>query len=731
MKRKLKLTRQLEAADCGPACLHMIANYYGRNCTIDEIKQSCEMTRLGISMLDIRRCASLIGLECFSVKVNAESLVRMPCPAILYFKRGHFVVLERIRDTSKGSEYVIADPENGRIKLHQEDMENGFFSDGYGIAAMFAPDPDYDGKDSLVKLREKSGLLRKTIIDIFIPRRKKLLIIALLSLITVAANWAMPLLLKTTIDEGILNRDMGVVCIMLIAQLAFFLGFLLSNTVSSIVAIKTGMQISIDFISNYFNKIISLPISFFDMGQRTDLIRKLGDLSRIQSFTSGEIVSFVLALLNIIVFSSLLLYYNPVIFLIFIGFSIVSFFYNSHFIKKRKLIDYASFSINSERDNLIHELVTGMHEIKLNNAQKARISHWRNLENKSNSVQLKALFNDNYLSSGGNIFSRLRDITITGLCAFMVIEGDLSMGIMMMISFLLGQLSGPISQTIGFIKSLQDVKLSYKRLENVYEQLEEENLDNTKNIENGDILFSGVSFKYKGAGNPNVLNNIDLTIPKGKITAIVGASGSGKSTLLKLILGFYPPSSGDIYVSSYKITDLNLNTWRGKWGVVLQDGRIFSGTVAENIAIADETPDPDKLRYACEIACIYDKIKSLPMQFNTRIGETGIELSGGEKQRILIARAVYKNPDYILLDEATSSLDASTEKKIMKNLYDFYKGRTVVIIAHRLSTVKNAHNIVFLDNGCIVEEGTHQELLAAKGRYHDLVGNQLEIEVSV
>ena len=729
MGRKIKITRQLEANDCGPACLHMIARFYGRECSLDEIKRSCEMTRIGISMRDIRDCASLIGLETFTVKVNMEELSRMPCPAILYLRHGHFIVLEKIsKSRKKGTIFHIVDPENGRVKLLEEGMRESFIAGAYGMAALFAPVPDFDGENRLTKPEKKTGTLKKSIINIFLPRKLRFLLIALLSLATVAANWAMPLLLKTTIDEGIINRDIGIVGLMLLVQLIFFVGFMTANTVATLVATKTGMLVGMDFIADYFNKIISLPISFFDYGLRTDLIRKLGDLSRIQAFTSSETISIVLAVLNIFVFSAILLYYNPMIFSIFILFSILAFVYNAHFVKKRKYIDYAGFSVNSERENLVHELVTGMHEIKLNSAQKARMAQWSKLENKSNALRLKALYIDNYITNGGNLFSRLRDISLTGLCALMVIEGDMTMGIMMMVGFLLGQLAAPIAQIIEFSKSFQDVKLSYRRLERVYEHPEEPNSNDTAEVESGDIVFSRISFRYRGSSNPFVLKDVDFTVTEGRVTAVVGATGSGKTTLLKLILGFYPPTSGTIYVNGKELAHLNPDRWRRKWGVVMQDGRIFSGTVAENIALSDETPDFNRLAYACKVACIIDKIDSLPMKFNTRIGETGLELSGGEKQRILIARAVYKNPEYLLFDEATSSLDAATERKIMDNLFDFYKGRTVVVIAHRLSTVRNADNIVFMDNGIIAEQGSHDELIAMKGKYHELVGNQLEMD---
>ena len=728
MRKRIRLTRQLEVNDCGPACLHMIADYYGRECSLEEIKSSCEVTRLGISMRDIKHCASLVGLETFVVKVTIEELKRMPCPSILYLKRGHFVVLERIRDRKKNVEFTIVDPENGRVKLQEDGMKECFLGGAYGLAALFAPMSDYTGKHGLTIPPKKQGLLKQTIKDILLPRKWKYVIIAFLSLITISANWAMPLLLKTTIDEGIMNHDIGIVSLMLISQLLFFIGFTTANTLSVWISTKTGILISMELMSNYFKKIISLPISFFDSGLKTDLIRKLADLSRLQLFTSNTFMTIILTILNILVLSVILMMYDMRVFTLFLLFSVVAIAYNQYFVRKRKYLDYAGFSVNSERDNLIHEFVTGMNEIKLHNAQNARTSQWYKLEDKANKLKLKTLYIDNYMTNGGGLFSRLRDIVLTGLCAYMVINGEMTLGGMMMISFVLGQLAGPITQIIEFSKTFQDVKLSYTRLEKIYEEPLEKNFDKEEEIENSSISFIDMSFRYLGSYNPLVLDRVNISIPLGKVTAIVGATGSGKTTLLKLLLGFYYPTKGKIIIGKKEITEVNLDKWRDKWGVVMQDGRIFSGTVAENIAFADEMPDYEKLCYACKVACIYDRINTLPMRFDTRIGETGLDLSGGEKQRLLVARAVYRNPEYLLFDEATSSLDAATERQIMENLFEFYEGRTVVVIAHRLSTVKNADNIIFLKNGEVTEQGTHEELLARKGAYYTLVGNQLETD---
>ena len=730
--KKLKLCWQLEANDCGPACIQMIAGYYGKKVSLRAVKSLCDMTKLGISVRDVVQCLDRLGFEVDSATVKIEEARRMPLPAIVYFKQGHFVVLESIKKTKDGLEYAVADPSYGKVKMREEDIVDKWMSNGWGVAVVMEPTEQFD--EVKIEDTDEEGtrrLMVSTAKSIFSDNKKNLLWVAFLTLLTVAANWAMPLLLKTTIDEGIMKKDINIVWMMLGAQFLFFIGFMVTGNISNMLSTRTSIRINIKMTSGYFAKIINLPIKFFDTGLRSDLIQRLSDLGRIQSFVTGSMMSIVFAILNVVVFSVLLLKYNWQVFVIFMLFSAASFAYNSYFMKKRKYIDYASFSISSERQNTIYEMVMGMPEVKINNAQQARISAWRKLEDKMNALTIRSVYLNYYMSNGVGLIGRLRDITLTAMCALLVIEGGMTMGTMMMISFLLGQLAGPVGQLTGFAQSVQDAKLSYGRINEVNGKPDEISEDDTKlpaaPLTEG-ISFDNVSFKYAGTSSPYVLRDITLDIPIGKVTAIVGASGSGKTTLLKLMLGFYLPEEGRLTVGGLQMKDIDLNTWREKCGVVMQDGRIFSGTVAENIALADERPSKERLEYATKVAAIDERIKALPMAFNTRIGETGIDLSGGEKQRLFIARAVYKKPEVIFFDEATSSLDANTERRIMENLKEFYKGRTVVIIAHRLSTVRHADKIVFMENGRIAEQGIHEELLKHDGPYKRLVKNQLELD---
>lgn len=726
---KLKLCWQMEGNDCGPACIQMITGYYGKMYSLKTIKTYCNMTRLGISLRDVVHCLTELGFYAVSVTVNQSEARRMPTPAILYLKRGHFVVLEKVVGKKGKYEYLIADPSYGKVKMTEEDLSEKWMTNGWGVAVVMEPTGKFGDVESAKDDNEVVNRFMKiTAKDIYHNHKHSLLWVAFLSLLVVVTNWAMPFLLKATIDQGIMLKDIGIVWTMLLAQFLFFIGFMISGNISSYLSTNTSIKINMRFTERYFSKIINLPMQYFDVGLRSDLIQRLSDLGRIESFVTGNLLSIVLAMLNVVVFSAILLYYNKQIFFLFIVFSLLLFLYNRHFMKKRKYLDYASFTIGSERQNNIYEMIMGMTEIKINNAQKARISVWHKIQEKTNRLVIKGLYLGYYMSNGTGLIGRVRDITLTAFCAVLVIEDNMSMGTMMMISFLLGQLTGPMGQLINFSQNIQDARLSYGRINEIYQKPEERadtDIDITREPITQGITFKNVAFKYAGLSSPYVLEDISLDIPIGKTTAIVGASGSGKTTLLKLILGFYSPDQGSILVNGIDLADIDLSTWRDKCGVVMQDGKIYSGTVAENIALADEEADTAKLQFAAEVACIDDRINILPMRFDTRIGETGIDLSGGEKQRIFIARAVYRNPDFIFFDEATSSLDANTERRIMHNLHEFCKGKTAVIIAHRLSTVKQADNIVFMDKGRIMEQGSHEQLLQHKGMYYNLVKNQL------
>lgn len=728
--KRVPYYRQISAIDCGPACLQMVTAYYGKKMSLQNIKSLCESTRIGVSVREMIGCCEKIKLQAVAVNVDMEDLKHMPLPAILYLKRGHFVVLDKIYRKKNDDYFRIIDPSRGRVSLQKSFLSEGFLSDNYGVAIALAPMEKFERGDftqnSLWKTMRKLQTKLWSILRLY---KQKYIYVLLLTMCVSLLNWAMPLLLKTTIDNGIMNKNVDHVMNLLLYQMIFFIGFAIVNTISSFISTKITLKTSVAFLMVYLEKIIRLPMQYFEVSQRTELLAKVSDLSRIQEFFTNSLSNILFAILNILFFSCILIVHNKAVFFIFMAFSLMTFCYKLYFSQKKKSYDYVNFSLHADKDNVTYEMMMGIQEIKLNNAQHARMNIWKKLEEKSNALQLRMMYIDAYASNGVGFLGKLRDIILTGMCALLVINEELSIGTMVMISFLLGQLAPSVSQLYSLVNDAIMIRLSAERLNEVFDAPDESDeapVSLKNKVVNKGISLEHVFFRYKGFGD-YVLKDIKLFVPKGKVTAIVGASGSGKTTLLKLLLGFYYPQQGTVRLDNDNIANIELDSWYTKCGVVMQDGKIFSGTVAENIAMADEHPSFEKMQHATRIACIDEKINKLPMKYQTRIGETGINLSGGEKQRLLIARAVYKNPEFFFFDEATSSLDATTEKVIMYNLRNFYSERTVIVIAHRLSTVKTADNIVFIDKGYIVEQGTHEELIEKKGYYYTLVNNQLEI----
>ena len=723
------LFRQLESSDCGPACIRMISAYYGKNYQMETLKTLCRQTRVGISIHDVINCLETIGFEAACVNIGWKEVSRMPLPAILYLKHGHFVVLEKMSIKRLSDLYALIDPAYGRVCLTKEKLEEKWMISGKGVAVVMSPKSDFLKIYPECAEKKQNGMFG-IIKGMICKYRKNFFWIFLLTFVVLVTSWAMPLLLGKSIDEGIMQKDIHIVWVLLISQFAFFIGYMISDNITDLITAKTGIRINLDLISRYLQKVIRLPIAFFDSTFRSDLIQRLNDQERLNSFITDNIIGMLFIILNILVFSIMMLLLNTDIFLLFVLFSVVSVIYNLFFLRKRKYLDYSLFTAESERRNMIYEIVMGMPDIKVNNAQQTRVAEWRKKEIRINKLQLESIYLNYYMSNGSNFIDRLKDIILTGLCAFYVIQDQITLGGMMMISYVLGQLSGPVNELIKFSQIVQDASLSNERLADIYEKPDE---NHEQMICLGDysfargIRFENVSFCYEGTHNRYALRRINLKIPLGKTTAIVGASGSGKTTLLKLLLGFYYPTEGRVYIDDKDISTVNLDSWRARCGVVMQNGFIFSGSVAENIALSDENPVLERLKYSAQIARISERIEALPMGYNTQLGETGLELSGGEKQRIHIARAVYRNPDFLFFDEATSSLDANTEQEIIDNLEQFCQDKTVVIVAHRLSTVKKADNIIVLDNGKIVEQGTHDVLTAQRGCYYQLVRNQLEL----
>lgn len=729
--RKFPVYRQLQSNDCGPTCIRMVCSFYQKRYSLKTIKRECNTTRLGSTIHDVLNGARSLGFAGAAIQISLPEAQRMPLPSILYWKQEHFVVLYKITEKNDTRLYHIADPSFGKIKISENIFLESFIENNdYGVAIVLEPTSDFfereEEKYSVFDTVKNISELAKSTIK---ANKNRFLLALVLAIMAMAINWVMPIIFQKIIDDGIGLKNLNLIKILATGQFMLFLGYIISNNLSNILLSKIGYKLGISFLSNYLHKLIKLPISFFDTKANSDLIQLVDDQDNMKYFLIYNLIKFLFSVSNLIVFSTILIYYNYWVFIAFLLFGIFSSIWTSFFLKKRKILNYMRFSAASESKSNIYELIMGMREIKINSAQKNKVNQVEKTQTKINEFHLKDLYLNYYNSLGISALNRLKDIVIIVFCAHLVVSDQMTLGVLMTISYLLGQLSEPFNQLLDFAKDFQYAKLSFDRLSEVQKVADEDN-DTRVSLPN-EIVYglslSNVSFKYSGSFSPYVLKNINVNIPKGKVTAIVGASGSGKTTLLKLLLSFYYPQEGGIFLDGIKMSNINSDEWRRKCGVVMQDGYMFSGTIMENIAIADEKSDLEKLRMAAKTACIDDFIEKLPMGYNTKIGNIGIDLSGGQKQRLLIARAVYKDPDFIFFDEATSFLDTTNEARIMENLKVFYKGKTVVIIAHRLSTVKDADNIIVLDNGFVIENGSHIELTSKKGRYYTLIKNQLEL----
>lgn len=722
------ITFQHDSMQCGIACLQMICKHFGREYSLDFLSKLCFATNEGVSLLGIDDAANKLGLKTLCVKASMDELDKISMPAILHWNQKHFVVLYKIK---KGRKYYIADPGKGLTTHTNKEMQEHWLStNSKGVAMMLEPTPHfYDTKNA-------SGVGEKEIHSFrflygYVRRYYKYFgMIAVGLALGSIIQLVLPFLTQAIVDKGIKHQDLNIILLILFGQLMLTISRTFIDFLRRWILLRISMKINISLISDFFIKLLKLPMSFFDTKLLGDLMQRMNDHGRVNNFLTQNVLNIVFSLLTLIVFSVVLVIYDKFVFLVFLIGSMLYGGWIALFLKRRKVIDYELFEQQAINNNRTYEFITSMQEIKLQDCEQRKRQEWEHIQKDLFKIQQKSLRLQQQEEAGGIFINELKNIAITVMSAAAVIEGNMTLGMMLAVQYIIGQLCSPVEQLMDFFYSLQDVKISLERINEIH-SMEDENgkaglLTSIKQKSKG-INIQNVIFKY----NPHVLtktiDHVDIQIPQGKVTAIVGASGSGKTTLIKLILGYYSVIEGRICIGSTNINDVNKQWWRRQCGVVMQDGVIFSESIARNIAVDDAEIDQVRLLEAAKISCIFDYVMGLPLKFDTKIGRDGIGLSQGQKQRILIARAVYKNPEYIFLDEATNSLDANNERKIVENLDRFYKGKTVVIVAHRLSTVKNADQIVVIDHGKVVETGTHDTLTLKRGTYFQLVKNQLEL----
>jgi len=725
--RAFKFIKQLDSMQCGLACMAMICYHWGQEYSVKFLNKFCTASKDGVSFKGLSDLSDTLGLHCISGKVSIQELRECPLPAILHWNQNHFIVLYFI----KNNKFYIADPSKGKLVLNETEFSHHFISltsdnKEKGLAMFFEPTEKFGIiKDDTINNERNFKFLSK-----YIFKHKLYFIQIIVGMIFACCMQLLfPFLTQSIVDTGIHTKNIGLIWLILIGELTIVIGRTITDVIRNWLLLHISMRINISIVSDFFIKLLKLPMSFFDTKLMGDIFQRISDHDRIQKFLTSQILKISFAVLSFFIFGIVLCYYNITVFLIFLIGSFLYATWITLFLRKRRKIDYNLFEQQAANQNRTYQFITGIQEIKLQNCEIRRRLEWEDTQADLFKVQMDSLKLQLQQESGGIFINEIKNIVITVITATCVISGDMSLGMMLAVQYIIGQLNSPIEQVVAFIYSLQDVKISLERINEIHNAENEDNhiKNNITNLSDKTITIKNLSFSYDSHALTKTLDNITLNIPSGKITAIVGSSGSGKTTLIKLILGYYSNISGSILIQNQDIRNINLKDWRSHCGVVMQDGVIFSESIARNIAVEDGDIDYTRLEYAAQIANIHDYIMSLPLKYNTQIGRDGMGLSQGQKQRILIARAVYKNPDFIFLDEATNALDAKNEKIIVENLNKFYSGKTVVVVAHRLSTVKNADQIIVIDEGKVVESGKHHSLIAQKGKYYNLIHNQLEL----
>lgn len=726
--KKFPFYKQSDAMDCGPACLKMIAAWYGHDYPLQYLRNACKISRQGVTFADLIAAAEKLGFITFSASLPFDVLIKKaPLPCVLHWEKQHFVVLYRITE-----KYVyLADPASGRSSRYtpkefmdawQEEKDTA-----RGRALFLEPGPAFHHAE---KITDRPASLL-SLLPYLKKHRKRLWPVLFTLLLASAFSLLTPLLTQAVVDKGIKEQQIPLILLICLGQLMLFLGRMFMDFIRARLLLKLGTRIGIVMLKDFLHKLMRLPFTFFDNRQAGDNMQRVTDNQRVEDFLTSSFVTFVLSLMILLVLGSVLLYYNWQIFLLFAGGAAAGIYWAGSFEEKRRQLDQKRFKVLAANQDALLEIFSSMQEIKLTGSEAVKSAQWENLQERSFALKLESLRLDQFIQGAALFISETRNVLITCLAAILVVNDHLTLGGMLAITYTCGQLNAPVSQLTEFIRAAQNTRFSLQRMAEVHHEQDEDpavEMEIPADVISGkDIRLQGVSFQYGHTHSPFVLRNVHLTIPAGKVTAIVGMSGSGKTTLLKLLLKFYQPVHGRIWLGDLPLDELPAKAWRRHCGVVMQDGYVFRDTIANNIFTGCHEKDRERMYEASNMACIHDFFSTLPFGYETVVGKDGYGLSEGQTQRLLIARLIYRNPSFILLDEATNSLDAHNERAIINNLDQFFTGKTVLVVAHRLSTVKHADQIMVMDKGAITECGTHEELAARGGAYYRLVKNQLEL----